>query len=119
MNIPSGDGSNVTNNAFVNCKANCIYMQNVNGTTVNNNVFYKAWVIGVEVNKATYITVHSNLIIGVTGRPTLQEGSELTACIAMVEYSEPLTGMLTAKNNFCLGSSQHGFAFPFQKCSDS
>ena len=34
MNVPSGESSTVTKNAFVNCKANCIYMQNVNGTNI-------------------------------------------------------------------------------------
>lgn len=39
--------SSVTSSSFVNCKANCIYIQNGQNLTIDNNVFYNAWVIGV------------------------------------------------------------------------
>ena len=39
--------SSITSSSFLNCKADCIYIQNGQNITIDNNVFYNAWVIGV------------------------------------------------------------------------
>jgi hypothetical protein len=67
--------SSITSSSFVNCKADCIYIQNGRNITIDNNVFYNAWVIAVEANNVKGVTITNNLIIGVYSRPTLPEGS--------------------------------------------
>ena len=37
--------------------------------------------------------------------------------MSMYQYSDPATSAILVKNNDCMGSSQHGFAFPFLKCN--
>jgi len=39
--------STVADSTFVNCKADCIYIQTSQNITVDSNVFYNVWVIAV------------------------------------------------------------------------
>lgn len=55
----------VTATSFVNCKAHCIYVQNAKNITIDTNVFYNAWVMGIEALSANNINITNNLIIGV------------------------------------------------------
>jgi hypothetical protein len=57
--------SSITGTSFLNCKADCIYIQNSHNITINNNVFYKAWVIAIEADVVLGVTITNNLIIGV------------------------------------------------------
>lgn len=48
----------------------------------------------------------------------MAEGTELVACFATYEYINPATDNVAIKNNYCLGSQGHGFAFPHIKCNE-
>jgi parallel beta-helix repeat protein len=66
INTVNGNyASSVTSSSFLNCKANCIYIQNAHNITIDNNVFYDAWVIGIEANNVKSTKITNNLIIGV------------------------------------------------------
>lgn len=57
--------SSITDSSFFNCKANCIYIQNSQNITIDNSVFYNAWVIAIEAGAVLSTTITNNLIIGV------------------------------------------------------
>ena len=66
--------STVIDSSFMGCKAFCVQIDNAEQVTMTNNVFYDAWVYGVEVEESTTLrtfTFTNNLIIGVTTRPTV------------------------------------------------
>ena len=48
----------------------------------------------------------------------MNAGTELVACFGTYEYINPVTVDVTIKDNFCLGSQGHGFAFPHIKCNE-
>lgn len=97
--------SSVSATSFVNCKANCIYVKNSQNVTLNNNILYNAYVFGAQLSQIQSVTFTNNLIIGVSGKPTLPEGSELVACIWVEEYVNALTDNVAIKNNYCMGSA--------------
>lgn len=108
--------SNVVDSSFVNCKANCIKIDNSRNIALTSNVLYSVWVVGIWVDQSTDITISSNIIMGVKGRPTVSEGAELIACMAIVNYPDPLVDKVLVRDNFCQGSTQHGYAFTMVKC---
>jgi hypothetical protein len=118
INSRSGNyTSTLTQNAFVGCSASCVYIKNSHNITFTRNILYSAYVFGAQITLPQYLTFSSNLIVGVTGKPTIPEGTELTACLYYVE-KVPLTAKVSVKDNYCLGSTQHGFAVPFASCGD-
>ena len=66
--------SSITSCSFLNCKADCIYIQNGRNINIDSNFFYIAWFIAVEANTVLSVNVTNNLIIGVSSRPTMPEG---------------------------------------------
>jgi len=42
--------SKVIDSSFMNCKAFCVHIDKADGVSLTNNVFYNAWVYGVEVS---------------------------------------------------------------------
>ena len=108
----------MTDSSFLNCKADCIFIQNSENINIDNNVFYDVWVIAVHVVDASDVTITNNLIIGVHDRPTMPEGADLVAGLVLYESIDPTTDNTIVSNNYCLGSSQHCFAFPMVKCSE-
>ena len=84
---------------------------------MTNNVFYDTYNFGAQIGGVRSVTFSNNLIIGVYTQPTLEENSILVACVYVEEYINPASSV-AIKNNFCHGSSQHGFAFPFTKCTE-
>lgn len=117
-NINSTITSTITGSSFTNCKANCIYIYNSQNVTVDNNVFYNAWVIAVEADFVLSVVITNNLIIGVNERPTVGYGSELVSGIALYQPVNPATDGILVTNNTVLGSQMHGFAFSHIRCSD-
>jgi len=85
--------------------------------TFENNVFYNGWVFGVQALSITNFKFTNNLFIGIVGRPSMKYGTELIACFATYDYVNPATANIAIKNNYCLGSQGHGFAFPHIQCS--
>ena len=119
MNTVGGNyTSSVSATSFLNCKANCIYFKNAKNATLTNNVLYNAYVIGAQFSQIQSVSFTNNLIIGVYGKPTLPEGSQLVACLWVEEYVDPSIDNVAIKNNYCMGSSQDGFALPFLKCTE-
>lgn len=59
-----------------------------------------------------------NLFIGITTRPSVAFGGELVACFGTFSYVNPVTDGVVVKDNLCLGSQSHGFAFPHVKCNE-
>lgn len=117
LNSKNGNvSSSVKDCSFINCQANCIYVSNSYNLSLTNNVLYNAWVFGAQFHQIKNVTFDSNLIIGVSTRSSQPEGSILVACVYVEEYLDPTTSV-SLRNNFCLGSTQHGFALPFVKCS--
>ena len=117
LNNPNSISTSVvTATSFINCKARCIFVKNSRNISIDNNVLYNAWVMGIEALTSNDINITSNIIIGVYDRPTLPPGSELVACLSTYQYISPTTRKILVKDNYCLGSSQHGFAFPFVAC---
>lgn len=110
--------STVTATSFINCKAWCVNINNIQNVTFTNNVFYNGWVFGVQAKSITNFQFTNNLFIGIVERPTMAFGSELVACFATYDYINPATDNVVVQNNFCLGSQGHGFAFPHIKCSE-
>ena len=45
--INGASKSSITKTSFMNCRANCIYMQNAHQVSIKNNVFYNVWANGV------------------------------------------------------------------------
>ena len=84
--IESNRTSNVIGSSFVNCKAFCINVDIVRNVSITNNVLYNAWVFGVQATGMQHFNFTSNLIIGVTGRPTINPDLELVACFATFNY---------------------------------
>lgn len=109
--------SSVTATSFTNCMANCLYIKNSHNITFENNVLYRSYVFGAQVTMAKSLSFQDNLIIGITAKPSFSEGQELTACL-YVEDEVTNTSLTTIKNNYCMGSSQHGFAVPFARCGE-
>jgi hypothetical protein len=119
LNVVGGNyTSTVTGTSFVNCKAWCVNIDNINGVTFDNNVFYNGWVFGVQAITLKNFQFTNNLFIGIVERPTMSFGTELVACFATYEYVNPATDNVSVKNNFCLGSQGHGFAFPHIQCNE-
>jgi hypothetical protein len=61
----------VTASSFINCKAKCISISNSKNITIDGNVFYQAWLIGIEALTFGTTIIANNLIIGVRSSPTL------------------------------------------------
>ena len=101
----------------MNCKASCVYIKNSRNITFTNNVLYNAYVFGVQVTQVQSLTFTNNLIVGVSDKPTLAAGSELVACLYVAEEITN-TSMTTITDNYCMGSTQHGFAVPFTTCDN-
>lgn len=119
LNVIGGNYSSlVEGTSFVNCRDWCVSINNVMNVTFDNNVFYNGRVFGAQAISFTNFQFTNNLFIGIIGRPTMAVGSELVACFATYEYVNPATANVQIKNNFCLGSQGHGFAFPHIKCSE-
>lgn len=118
LNSKNGNfSSKVTATAFVNCKASCIYVENSEKISMTNNVLFNAWNYAVQMTQITQVVFNYNTIIGVQSSPSLPEGAALVACMFIEEYLNPAS-QSTVKENFCIGSSQHGFAFPHTKCTE-
>lgn len=96
--------STVTATSFVNCKAWCVNIDNVQKVTFTNNVFYNGRVFGVQAKTIKNFKFTDNLFIGITARPSLPLGGELIACFATYDYANPATDNVTVQDNFCLGS---------------
>ena len=45
-------------------------------------------------------------------------GQELVACFATYDYINPATDEVSIRNNFCQGSTAHGWALPHTKCTE-
>jgi hypothetical protein len=118
LNLKGGSVSNINGVSFIGCQASCIRVENSDGLIFKTNVLYDVWVIGLQATITTKLTVTNNLVIGVRGRPTLPEGNELTACLAFVEYPAQ-SAQVTIQNNYCHGSTQHGFAVTFVGCDEA
>lgn len=69
------------------------------------------------MTKIKKVLFNANTIIGVQSSPSLPEGAALVACMFVEEYLDPAFEC-SIQDNFCLGSSQHGFAFPHTKCTE-
>jgi len=108
--------SNIKDSSFINCKANCVKIDNAKSITMTGNVLYNVWVIGIQADSVADISISNNVIIGVSGRSSMPEGTDLTACMAVVNYPSP-TDKVIVRNNYCQGSTQHGYAFTFVKCN--
>ena len=111
--------STVTDSSFMGCKAFCVQIDNSQNVTMINNVFYDAWVFGVEVEEMTELKTFvftNNLIIGVSPRPTVPEGQELVAGFATYKYFSPDAGN-QIENNQIYGAI-HGFALPHIICTE-
>jgi hypothetical protein len=115
--INSSVVSNVVSTSLLNCKANCIYVQNSNNISFTNNVLSEIWTYGAQFVQIKSVTFNNNLIIGVHEPPTLDDGLTLVACVYTHDYINPATSLVSIKNNFCLGSSTDGFALPHIKCT--
>jgi hypothetical protein len=107
----------VEKTSFVNCKAWCINVDTVRNVTINNNVFFNAWVFGIRAFTMVNFEFTNNLLIGVTARPSIPFPGELIACYATYDYVDP-ADHVKVNNNLCLGSQGHGFAVPHIKCSE-
>ena len=59
----------------MNCKANCLYVKIAYNVTFSNNVLYNAYVFGAQLTQFYHLVFSSNLIIGVSDKPTLAAGS--------------------------------------------
>jgi hypothetical protein len=94
-----------------------VNINNAKNITFTNNVFYNGWVFGVRATLITNFQFINNLFIGITTRPSMPSGSELVACFATFDYINPATDGVIVKDNFCLGSENHGFVFPHIKCN--
>ena len=109
--------TSIIDSSFMNCKAFCSQVDNAAEVTFKQNVFYHAWVFGVEVEAQTTLhtfTFEDNLIIGVTRRPTVAANHELVACFATYKEINP-SDAVSIQNNYCYGSV-HGFALPHVGC---
>ena len=117
LNALGSISSTITDCSFVNCKANCIKIDNAKKITISSNVLYNVWVIGIQADLATELTISNNVVIGVSGRSSMPEGTDLTACMAITSYPS-VTDKILVRNNYCQGSTQHGYAFTFVKCDE-
>lgn len=118
-NVLNGNySSTITATSFYNCRDWCVNIENAQNITFTNNVFYNGRVFGVQAIGIKNFQFNNNLFIGIIERPTMAFGSELIACFATYDYIDPVTSGVSIKNNFCLGSQGHGFAFPHIKCSE-
>lgn len=76
INLVSGnESSSVTDTSFTNCMASCVYMKNSHDITFKTNILYETWVFGVQITLPRILIFQDNLIIGVSGRPSVAEGS--------------------------------------------
>lgn len=117
INVKAGNySSTVTGTSFVNCKASCVYVLNSEDISLTGNVLYNAWNYHIQLNQITKVVFNNNLMIGVYTKPSVSEGSILVACVHLSHYIAP--GSSSIKNNYCMGSSQHGYVFPFNKCGE-
>jgi hypothetical protein len=118
LNVVGGNYSSlIQGTSFVNCRDWCVNINNIMNVTFDNNVFYIGRVFGVQAVSFTNFQFTNNLIIGIINRPSMVAGSELLACFATYDYVNPATANVAIKNNYCLGSQGHGFAFPHIQCS--
>jgi hypothetical protein len=116
LNAQNGNfSSSVTASTFADCQASCLYVKNSNNITFTNNLLYNSYVFGAQVHSTQNLTFERNLIIGVSSKPTLTAGAELVACLYVVQNPDN-SSMVSYKENYCLGSEQHGFALPFIAC---
>ena len=90
-------------------------MKNSQNITINNNILYNAWVFGAQITTIESVAFTNNVIIGVDKKPTFVDNQELVACLYVEEYISPNSNV-SIKENYCLGSTAHGFAIPFTKC---
>ena len=93
-------------------------IDNSDNAAITSNVFYDAWVFGVEVEeqtKLTSFTFTDNLIIGISERVG-SEGQELVAAFATYTYISPSAAVII-QNNQAYGAS-HGFALPHTTCDE-
>jgi hypothetical protein len=119
LNVLDGNYSSlIKGTSFVNCRDWCVNINNIMNVTFDNNVFYNGRVIGVQAISFTNFQFINNLFIGIIERPSMVSGAELVACFATFDYVNPATANVIVKDNFCLGSQGHGFAFPHIQCSE-
>ena len=111
--------SKITDTSFLNCKANCIYMENAHNITVSNNVFYNVWVNGIETHSILDVKIDNNIFMGITYRFTVHSSTDVVACVGVFTYPDPTFAKVLVRDNFCQGSSKHGFAVTFVKCGES
>ena len=83
---------------------------------MTNNVLYYTYNFHFRMKTSTGVTFDNNLMIGVVTAPTLVEGQTLVACAYVEKYMAP--GTASVRNNYCMGSSQHGYAVSFHKCGE-
>ena len=66
--------SQVTSSSFTYCQAACLYVKNSQNITFTDNVMYRTYVFGAQITTVAGFIFSSNLIIGVTAKPTFAEG---------------------------------------------
>jgi parallel beta-helix repeat protein len=110
--------SKVSKSSFVNCKAFCINVDTANNITITSNVLTNAWVFGVQITAMKYFTFTNNVIIGVTGRPTVDAFAELVACFSALLPVDAANDYVKVTDNVCQGSVSHGWAVPHIGCGD-
>ena len=84
--------------------------------TIDTNVFYDVWVHGVETHQILDVKISNNIFMGITYRSTVHSGTDVVACIGVFTYPDPTFAKVLVRDNFCQGSSKHGFAVTFVKC---
>lgn len=120
LNVRNGAyKSSITDTSFLGCRANCIYIENSEQISITNNVFYDVWVHGIETHSINDLTISNNIFMGITYRPTVHSTTDVVACVAVFTYPDPKTAKVKVRDNFCQGSSKHGFAFTFVKCGET
>ena len=117
-NVLGTKKSTVSASSFMGCKARCLYVKDSQNIDFSNNILYDAWQFSAQMTGIKKFTFNNNLMIGVVDRPSVTVGFELSACLYVEDYINPLTDQVSVKNNYCLGSRHHGFAVPFAKCDD-
>lgn len=118
LNVVDGNYSSlIKGTSFVNCRDYCVNIDNIMNVTFDNNIFYNGRVFGVQAVSLKNFQFTNNIIIGIANRPGMAVGTELVACFGTYDYVNPATANVAIKDNFCLGSQGHGFAFPHVQCS--
>lgn len=117
QNLINGNRTSlVSKSSFVNCMAFCINVDNANNITITNNVLYNAWVFGVQINAMKSFTFTNNLIMGITGRPTVDAFAELVACFSSLFPVDAANDNVKVTDNVCQGSVSHGWAVTHIGC---